>query len=82
MKTQLEQIIKATKGKFFRATFVKKDGSIRKMVARTGVTSHLKGGARMYDESQYISVYEPKNGYRLINKDTVQEVKFGGRVYR
>jgi hypothetical protein len=79
---KLAEIIKATKGKFFRATFVKKDGSIRTMVARTGVNAHLKGGARMYNEDQFISVYEPRNGYRLINKDTVQEVKFGGRVYR
>jgi hypothetical protein len=81
MKT-LEQILKETKGKFFRATFVKKDGSVRNMVARLGVTSHLKGGERKYNEAQYIGVFDVQaRGYRLINKETLKEVKFNGNVY-
>jgi hypothetical protein len=81
--TTLEKIIEATKGRFFRATFVKKDGSTRVMVGRLGVISHLKGGDARYDKSKYIGVYDVQaGGYRLISRETLKEVKFGGRVYR
>ena len=79
---KLEQIIENTKGRFFKATFTKKDGTIRQMVARTGVKAHLKGGAVKYDGGRYISVYDVQSkGYRLINKETLREVKFGGKTY-
>lgn len=79
----LTNIIERTAGRFFKATFVKKDGTVREMVARTGVKAHLKGGATKYDGSKFISVYDVQSrGYRLINKETLREVKFGGRVYR
>lgn len=81
MKT-LEKIIEKTAGKFFKATFVKKDGTVREMLARTGVTAHLKGGTTKYDGSKFICVFDVKaRGYRLINKETLKEVKFGGKVY-
>jgi hypothetical protein len=79
----LEKIIEKTAGRFFRATFVKKDGSVRNMTGRVGVKAYLKGGSSMYDGNKYISVYDiHAKGYRLINKETLQEVKFGGEIYR
>jgi hypothetical protein len=78
----LQKIIEKTAGRFFRATFVKKDGTVRSMTARTGVKTHLKGGERKYDDTLYIGVYDVQSrGYRLINRSTLKEVKFGGVVY-
>jgi hypothetical protein len=79
---KLVKIIEKSCGRFFKATFIKKDGTVREMVARTGVKAHLKGGATKYDGSKFISVYDVQaKGYRLINKETLRSVKFGGKVY-
>ncbi|WP_193151290.1 hypothetical protein [Sulfurimonas sediminis] len=40
---KVDEIIKSTHGKIFSCEFIKKDGSIRKMVARLGVAKNLKG---------------------------------------
>ena len=72
-------------GRIFSAEFVKKDGSVRLMVGRTGVKKYLKPNAKpqAYDprERGYIPVYDLlKKDYRLLNVQTIitlnkQEVK-------
>lgn len=80
---KLNKNYRKNRWKILQGTFVKKDGTTRGMLARTGVKAHLKGGAAKYDSSRYISVYDVHaKGYRLINKETLKEVKFGGKVYR
>jgi|LakMenEpi03Aug12_release.lakeMendotaPanAssembly.Ray.scaffolds.fasta_scaffold1420380_1 hypothetical protein len=60
---------------FITVTFVKKDGTVRKMNARVGVTKHLKGGTSTLDASQFVTVYDmTKGAYRAINRDTILEV--------
>jgi len=69
-KEQAKQLIKNTNGKFFTATFIKKDGTTRVMNARLGVKAYLKGGELPYDpESKgLIPVYSlDSKGYRMIN---------------
>ena len=62
----MKQKIESTRGKFFTVNFVKKDGSVRKMLARTGVK---KGLVCVWDVQN--------NGYRTINCDSVLDFKCG-----
>lgn len=64
-------------GKIFSVTFVKKDLSVRKMVARIGVTKHLRGGELPYDpiEKGLLSVFDMQiQQYRMINLRTIQTI--------
>jgi len=84
-KEQAKQLIKDTRGKFFTATFIKKDGTTRVMNARLGVKAYLKGGELPYDpESKgLIPVFDiPKREYRMINLDTLTNLKIGNNTYQ
>jgi hypothetical protein len=68
-------------GKIFSVVFTKKDGTIRKMVARLGVRKHLKGGELKYDAAarNLLPVFDmEKEEYRMINVSTIHEIKVGG----
>lgn len=68
-------IIENTKGRFFTVLFVKNDGSLRKMNARTGVTKYLKGGSSNVDPAKYFTLYDVQaKGYRSVNKDSILEI--------
>lgn len=74
MMNKVERILNS-KGKIFTVTFVKKDGSIRVLNGRLGVTKHLKGGACTLDKDKFIIVYDLKSeGYRSIDKDAILDV--------
>lgn len=83
----VKQIIGLTKGKFFTIRFVKKDGSLREMTCRTGVTRHLVDNPRICSNGtsntvahipKYIKVFDMvKNEYRNVNTDTLQYFKCG-----
>ena len=70
-RNELVNVIKATEGRIFRVTFIKKtSGEIRDMTARFGVTSELKGGKLPFnaDEKKLLIVYDmEKNDYRAIS---------------
>ena len=70
------------KGNFFRACFVKKDGTIREMTARFGVKKHLKGGELGYNPEalNYIIVFDvEKEAYRTINLDKLVYLRYNGK---
>lgn len=70
------------KGNFFRACFVKKDGTIREMTARFGVKKHLKGGELSYnpEERGYIVVFDvEKEQYRTINMEKLIFLRYNGK---
>ena len=72
-----------TGGKFFSITFVKADGSTRKMVCRLGVKKH--NGGKASDEFNYslLTVYDVhKRGFRNINLETVQQYTVAGRTFK
>ena len=77
------KLIRGTAGKIFTVTFIKKDGSLRKMTARIGVKKNLVGGTNTTAHiSKYITVYDMvKYGYRNINTDTVQHLQIQGQDY-
>lgn len=60
---------------FVTVTFMKADGTIRKMNCRVGVTKHLKGGKSTLDASKYVTVWDVrKAAYRAINRDTIIDI--------
>lgn len=79
------KLIQSTSGKIFTVSFIKKDGTLRKMNCRLGVTKHLKGGELAFDPKEYdlVPVFDvQKNAYRMINTDTLVEITVGGETYK
>lgn len=76
------RFIRGTEGKFFSVEFTKRsDGSLRTMLARTGVKAHLKGGEAAYSfaEKGLISVYDLKAaGYRAVPVEGIVRIKIDG----
>ncbi len=76
---KLDDIIADSRGRFITVLFIKKDGSLRKMTCRTGVTRHLKGGQSTLDPTKYLTVYDVEAaGYRAINRQTIVSVTADG----
>lgn len=75
--------IMQTQGQIFSATFTKKDGTLRKMIARLGVRKDLKGGTNhVTPQSSYVTVYDMhKKAYRLINLDTLINISANHKKY-
>jgi len=77
------------KGKFMTVTFLKKDGSTRRMRCRTGVKRYVKGvgsplgtPSNRLQKYKLITVYDlDKAGYRSIPVDRVLSVKAAGKTF-
>jgi hypothetical protein len=72
------------KGNFFRACFLKKDGTVREMTARFGVKKHLKGGELSYnpEDFNYVVVFDvDKQAYRTINMDKLIFLRYNGKEF-
>ena len=84
MTTQnIAELIRETKGKFFSVSFVKKDGSIRKMTARLGVRKGITGKGLSFNpaEKDLMVVWATdRKNYRMINLKTISSIKFNGIV--
>jgi len=82
----LRTIIKELAGeRIFSVDFIKKNGEARTMVCRLGVKSHLRGGELPFCpvEKGTLPVFDmQKQAYRMINLDTVTELRANGQVYR
>lgn len=80
---KVDEVIKSTGGKIFACEFVKKDGSVRKMVARLGVRKNLKGGRNGAGvQNSLVTVWDMvAGGYRMINISTLIALKVGGVAY-
>lgn len=79
-RIRLEGLVRSLNGEIFSAKFVKKDGSERRMVARTGVKKGVKGtGSPNGLNVTAIKVFDmEKRAFRQINLATVKWVKAGG----
>jgi len=76
--------IKNQGNKIFSAEFSKTDGTTRKVVARLGVKSHLRGGENkvVRDDRSYMTVFDmQKQEYRTLNLRTIKEIKIDGERY-
>lgn len=70
------------KGKFFSATFIKKDGTIRKINCRLGVIKALSGGNLKYDAmaANNLVVFDiQKKEYRTIPLDRLVTLRYNGK---
>ena len=69
-------------GTMFSVVFQKADGTLRRMVCRTGVTKHLKGGESTHkDHPENIVVFDQEAGdYRAFNSNRVLRIKGGGAM--
>lgn len=77
----LKDLLDSTNGTIFSVKFIKKDGSIREMQCRTGVTKHLRGGESTiaHIEDLYGVFDVAKKAYRCFYLNTVLEVTVAGR---
>jgi hypothetical protein len=75
MENLVEQLLKETANKkIFTVTFVKKDGSIRKMNAMRGVRKGVKGVGHSFNPSEknLLTVYDMKiKEFRFVNLNDV-----------
>ena len=81
MKFTIEQL---QNGRIFNVTFVKANGSVRRMNARLGVKKNLKGTGLKYDAIQRgnLIVYSMSDkGYRTVKLGSVLRIKCNGNVY-
>lgn len=84
-RADLDVLLKLFGSNVFGVTFVKKNGKPRRMIARRGVKKFIKGSGRPYIErpdNTLRLVWEPRNGYRFINLETVSEFRFRGVIYK
>jgi len=71
-------------GRIFSATFVKKDGTLRVMNCRRGVSKGVTGVGLAFNpsEKQLLGVFDMhKDQHRFINLQTLQQIQAGGQVY-
>ena len=71
-------------GKLASCEFIKKDGSLRKMVFRTKVTKGVTGEGMKYNPSDYglRTVFDmQKRAFRHINLQTVQTISAHGAIH-
>ena len=71
-------------GKIASVDFIKKDGSLRKMVFRTKVTKGVTGEGMKYNPSDYglRAVYDmQKRDFRMINLNTIQTITAHGETH-
>ena len=84
MTTEIKTLKEMVGSKIFSVIFQKKDGTIREMVCRLGVTKHLKGRELKYspEDFNYLTVFDmQKQEYRTINVSTLRQIKFEGITY-
>ena len=71
-------------GKIASAEFIKKDGSLRKMVFRTQVTKGVTGEGMKYNPSDYglRTVFDmQKRAFRMINLETIISIRAKGELH-
>jgi len=84
MKKELKKLRELVGNKIFSVVFTKKNGDLREMTCRLGVTRHLKGGELGYDAEamNYLTVFDMQvQEYRTINVNTLKQIKFEGVTY-
>lgn len=77
----IKDAVSKTNGKFFAVDFLKKNGELRHMVCRTGVTKHLRGGNKTTGD-KLVTVFDvQKKEYRCFYPESVVSFKCGDYVY-
>jgi hypothetical protein len=75
----LASLIDQSNGKMLTVSFIKKDGALRILNGRLGVTKYIKGSTLKKNSNDYITVYDVQNkGYRSVSRDTIVAVRCNG----
>jgi len=88
----VRNVIKGFGNKVFRVEFTKKDGSLRKMTARIGVTKGVKGTGKSLDYGKHTNLLTvvdmaaaAKDGvakaYRVISLDKISYLSCGSATF-
>ena len=78
----VKNTIELTKGRFFVVTFIKADGTIRKMTTRTGVKKGIKGTGVPMKSDDTIRLYDVNiQQYRTVKPSKVIDVQCGSLSY-
>lgn len=78
----VKNTIEATKGRFFVVTFIKADGTIRKMTTRTGVKKGIKGTGVALKSNDALRLYDVNiQQYRTVKPSNVIGVQCGKLSY-
>lgn len=78
-RATLATIVKMAQNKFVGLTFIKKDGSVRRMNGRFNVHSKTGKAPTTAGHAEYLTIYDVKNsGFRTVNLDTLQSVRTCG----
>jgi hypothetical protein len=83
-RVQLIKLLKRFEGRFIGVTYVKQDGTTRKLNGRLGVHSYLKGGINTVqaDSRPYITIFDVKAlEYRTVNLASLQSLRGDRLVY-
>ena len=83
-RKDLLKLIEDNKASIFSVVFLKKDGTIRKMLCRFGVKKHLKGGKLAFNplERSMLVVFDmQKEAYRMVNLETISHINMKGVEY-
>jgi len=83
-RVQLIKLLKRFEGRFIGVTYVKQDGTTRKLNGRLGVHSYLKGGINTVqaDSRPYITVFDVKAlEYRTVNLASLRSLRGDRLVY-
>lgn len=81
---QAVELIDNSKGKMFDITFQKKDGTIRRMNARTQVKKGVTGAGLKFNprEKGLIPVFDvQKDGFRMINLSSLRSLRIDRKKY-
>jgi len=77
-------LIAAQNGRICSVTFIKRTtGELRTLTGRSGVRKGLKGGTLRYNpaEKGLIPFYDMRDGRRMIDANTIKEIKANGKEY-
>lgn len=83
-KAQAKDLIKASGGKIFTASNIKKDGTKRILNGRTEVRKGVKGVGMGYNPEDYnmITIFDmQKNEFRTLNIETLYGLKINHEEY-
>ena len=82
----VENLLKETSNKkIFSVTFIKKDGSLRKMNAMRGVQKGVKGVGHSFDPSEknLLTVYDmQKRDFRFVNLNEIISFKANRKSFK
>lgn len=81
---EVNEVIKLVGGRIFSVTYIKKDGTVRKLNGRRGVKKGVKGVGMSYNptEKDLLVAFDMRiREFRMVNVRTILEIKANKEHY-